>query len=219
MARQWIKKELKKDFLTGFIVSIKEFVVKRKQTSLSLLAVVAVAGVFSFLLIYTQNKNINRAYSTLIRAESTMFSDPNLALSLCDRVISEAGAPSKLGSLASFLKGEALFVKEDYEGAIKIYRQAKEHIRSEFVPNIVFSVAKCQESMGNFKEALETYRQFISDYDRHYLSADAYISSARIMMAAGQIEPASRQLEIVKSRFQGTQWAAYAEKLQSGLKK
>lgn len=213
MARQWVKKELKKDLLVIITSGIYKIIRKNYQTSLIILVVFVIAAVFSVLMLSAHRRNINSGFAKLVRAESVMYSDPNLSLSLCDRVISEFNTSPKLTSLALYIKGDALFTREDYEGSLQTYRSALDSINSTLKPNVFFSIAKSEESLNRFKEALSTYQQFLADFDRHYLSPDAYLSAARILIKTQQPEQATQYLEVLKGRFQGTKWAEYAEEL------
>ncbi|MFH1352230.1 MAG: tetratricopeptide repeat protein [bacterium] len=217
MAKQWVKNELKKDPLVTVASSVYGFVGKNLQTSLIILVVFVVAAVFSVLLLTARRKNINSGFAKLIRAESAMYSDPYLSLSLCDRVISEFHASPELASLALYIKGNALFMKDDYEGALKVYMSALDSIDDSLKPDVFFSIAKTEEALNRFNAALKTYQQFLTDFDRHYLSPEAYLSSARILIKENQPAQAEQFIEVIKGRFQGTKWADYAEEL--GTKK
>jgi len=217
MAKQWVKKALKKDPLVAATSFVYEFVRKNSQTSLIILVVFVVAAVFSILLLTARRKNINSGFAKLIRAESVLYSDPYLSLSLCDRVISEFRTSSDLTSLALYIKGNALFTKEDYEGALKVYRLALDSINDSLKPVLFFSIAKTEEALNRLSAALKTYQQFLADFDRHYLSPEAYLSAARILIKENQPAQAQQFIEVIKGRFQGTKWADYAEEL--GTKK
>jgi len=219
MARQWVKKELKKDPLVVVTSGIYKIIRKNSQASLIILAVIVVAAVFSVLIFSAHRKNINSGFARLVRAESVIYSDPNLSLSLCDRVISEFRTSPKLTSLALYIKGDALFAREDYEGSLKAYRSALDSVNNSLKPNVFFSIAKTEESLNRFQEALNTYQQFLADFDRHYLSPDVYLSVARILIKVRQPEQAAQYLEVLKGRFQGTKWAEYAEELGKSITK
>jgi len=218
MAKQWVKKELRRDPLASFVVAVYGAVNKNRSTALSAAVVVVVCAVFGAIILSAHRKNVNEAFADIIRAQTVVYSRPDMALSLCDKVLSAFNDSSNINALALYVKGDALFVKGDFDGAGKTYKSALPHIQDEFKPNVLLGMAKNEESLGDMEGALQNYREFISSYDRHYLSPDAYLSVARILVKAGRIEEAAQYIEVIKGRFQNTKWAKYAEDLQgSGI--
>ncbi|MBA3065779.1 tetratricopeptide repeat protein [bacterium] len=213
MARQWVKKEVRHDPLVSFAAGAEAFVRKDTQKALLIVAGVCGAAVLAWLLISAHVKNRNDAYSALMRAETNIHANPNMTLGLCDKIISEQQHSSKTRALAQYIKGDALYVKEDYEGAFKLYSEAMPGISEELKPNVLYALAKSKESLGKYAEALSFYQEFTVDYDRHYLSPEVYLSMARILSVSGESAEAAAYIEIIKGRFQGTKWSSYAENL------
>ncbi|MCD6311385.1 MAG: hypothetical protein J7M11_02890 [Elusimicrobia bacterium] len=219
MARQWVKKEVRRDPLVSFATGTEAFVRNNKQTALLIAGGVIAALVLAGLLISAHIKNRNDAYSALMRAETNLHANPDMTLSLCDKIIARKQHSSKTRALALYIKGDALFIKEDYEGAFKMYSEARGNISKELTPNLIYSLAKTKESLGKYDEALSFYQEFTADYDRHHLSAEVYLSMARILTVSGSPEKAAVYIEIIKGRFQGSKWAKYAEDLLPKTKK
>jgi len=215
MARQWIKYELKKDPLKATIVFIEKLIREKKQTVISSLIGFVVVIVFAGIIYFAHKKNVEAAYASLIRAENILYSDPNLAITLADSVISNLKSDNELTALASYIKADALFIKKDYKSALKFYKNALKKINPAFKPNVIYSLAKTYEALGKIDEAQKKYQEFLGDSDRHYLAEDVYLSLARIFIKRGFYKEAKNYIEIVKSRSQGTKWEEYAKELAS----
>jgi len=213
MPRQWVKYELKKDPLNAIVVFIEKLMREKKQTVISSLVAFVVAVVFAGIIYFAHKKNIESAYVSLIRAENILYSDPNLAITLADSVISNLKRDDEFTALASYIKADALFIKEDYQSALKFYEKALRKINPTFKPNVIYSLAKTYEALGKIDEAQKKYQEFLTDYDRHYLAEDVYLSLARIFIQKGFYKEAKNYIEIVKSRSQGTKWEEYAKEL------
>ncbi len=219
MARQWVKKEVRRDSLVSLATGTEMFVRKNKQKALFIVAGVCAALLLAGLLISAHLKNRNIAYSALMRAETNLHANPDMTLGLCDKIISQKQHSSKMHALAHYIKGDALYVKEDYDGAFKMYSQARQNISEQLKPNVIYALAKTKESLGKYAEALSFYQEFTADYDRHHLSPEIYLSMARILNVSGSPEKAAVHIEIIKGRFQGSKWAKYAEDLLPKTKK
>lgn len=219
MARQWVKKEVRRDPLVSLAAKTEDFVRENTQQAVFIAVGVVAVIILAGLLFSTHLKNRDAAYSALMRAETNLHANPDMTLGLCDRIISEKQHSEKMRSLARYIKGDALFVKEDYNGAFKMYDESRRDIAEEMKPNVIYSQAKTKESLGKFDEALSFYKEFIKDYDRHYLSAEVYLSMARILTVSGKPKEAGQYIELLKGRFQGSKWAQYAEDLLPKTKK
>ena len=219
MARQWVKKEVRRDPLVSLAAGTENFVRENKQKALFIVGGVIAALVLGGLLISAHLKNSDAAYSALMMAETNLHANPDMTLGLCDKIIAQKQHSAKIIALARYIKGDALYVKEDYEGAFKMYSEARANISKELNPNLIYALAKTKESLGKYDKALSFYQEFTADYDRHHLSPEVYLSMARILTAAGSPEKAAGYIEIIKGRFQGSKWANYADDLLPKTKK
>lgn len=219
MARQWVKKAVRHDPLVSFATAAERFVKEKPQTALSLalgfIAVLILAG----LLLSAHLKNRDASYSALMRSVTNIYSNPDFALGLCDKIISEKQHSAKTHALARYIKGDALFVKEDYEGAFGMYSAARSRLAKDLIPDAIYAQGKAKESLGQFNEAMSFYQEFIADYDRHHLALEVYLSMARILTVTGKPDQAAAHIEVIKGRAQGSKWAQYAENLLPKAKK
>ncbi|MDO9513847.1 MAG: hypothetical protein Q7J59_04455, partial [Elusimicrobiota bacterium] len=138
---------------------------------------------------------------------------------LCDKIISEKQQSAKTHALARYIKGDALFVKEDYEGAFGMYSAARSRLAKDLIPDAIYAQGKAKESLSQFNEAMSFYQEFIADYDRHHLALEVYLSMARILTVTGKPDQAAAHIEVIKGRAQGSKWAQYAENLLPKAKK
>ncbi|MCD6413559.1 MAG: tetratricopeptide repeat protein [Elusimicrobia bacterium] len=219
MARQWVKKELKRDPLVGFVTGAVKFVREKRQTALTIAASVLIVLVFSLFMFLAYRKNVLRSYNYLLRAESVLRSNPDLAVSLADRTVSEMKASRRFQAFAYMIRGDALYIKNDYAAAEKSYQKSLSGIDAEFKPNVEFSLAKAKEAQGKLRDAENLYKKFLENYDRHYLSPDAHLSLARILIAQNKTKEAAYHLDVVANRHQGTKWAEDAKKFRDRISK
>ncbi|MBA3052988.1 MAG: hypothetical protein ABII20_06200 [Candidatus Omnitrophota bacterium] len=213
MARQWVKKEVRRDPLVSFATAAESFVKEKPQKALSFALGFIAVLILGGLLLSAHLKNRDASYSALLRAGTNIYSNPDFALGLCDKIISEQQHSAKTHALARYIKGDALFIKEDYEGAFKIYSEARPVAAKEIMPNIIYAQGKAKESLSQFNEAMSFYQEFIELHDRHHLALEVYLSMARIFTVTGKPDQAAAYIEVIKGRAQGTKWAQYAENL------
>ncbi|PKM99578.1 MAG: hypothetical protein CVU78_05545 [Elusimicrobia bacterium HGW-Elusimicrobia-2] len=219
MAKQWVKKAVRRDPLVSFATAAERFVKEKPQTALSFALGFIAALILGGLLLSAHLKNRDSAYSALMRSGTNIYSNPDFALGLCDKIISEKQHSAKTHALARYIKGDALFTKEDYEGAFKMYSEARPAAAKEIMPNIIYAQGKAKESLSQFNEAMSFYQEFIADYDRHHLAMEVYLSMARILTVTGKPDQAAAHIELIKGRAQGSKWAKYAEDLLPKAKK
>ena len=213
MARQWVKKEVRRDPLVSFATGVERFVKEKTQTALYIAGAVVAALIFAGILLSAHIKNRDSAYASLLRAGTNIFSNPDYALSLCDKLLSEKQHSADTHALARFIKGDALFVKEDYEGAFGMYSAARDRLAKDLIPDVIYAQGKSKESLGQFNEAISFYQEFIADHDSHHLAPEVYLSMARIFAVTGNQQQAAVYAELVKGRAQGSKWAQYADDL------
>ncbi len=219
MARQWVKRELKRDPLISFVIGLLKFFRQKPQTAVTIGASILIVLIFSLIIYMAYEKNLSRGYSQILRAESVLRSSPDLSVSLAERIAAGMKSSRKIQSMAYMVKGDALYVKGDYKGAEEAYGKALSGIPSEFKPNLEFDLAKTKEAEGDFQQAEKLYEKFLANYDRHYLSPDAHLSLARILIAQKRVKEAAYHLDVVASRHQGTKWAEDAKKYRDRLPK
>ena len=105
MARQWVKKEVRRDPLVSFATGVERFVKEKTQTALYIAGAVVAALIFAGILLSAHIKNRDSAYASLLRAGTNIFSNPDYALSLCDNLLSEKQHSAGTHALARYIKG------------------------------------------------------------------------------------------------------------------
>ncbi|MEW6557651.1 MAG: tetratricopeptide repeat protein [Elusimicrobiota bacterium] len=201
MARQWVKDELKKDFLINFIEIAIPYIKAHRDV---IIASVAVAGIIIIIAVISINR-LTKA--SQLATEQIGFASMYLragyldqTIQLCDQII-QAHPTGLQGGYAHFYKAEALHHKKNYEEAVKSYQTALPLLKKkeDLGAMILFDIGNSQESAGKYQDAITTYKQLLNDYSAHYLVPEAQLGLARCCEAVDDIQSAISYYQTVGS--------------------
>ncbi|MDD5687563.1 MAG: tetratricopeptide repeat protein [Elusimicrobia bacterium] len=206
MARQWVKDELKKDFLKSFIEKVITYTKLHKETAL---ISIIVAGIIIIITVITVNRFEK---SDQLASEQIGFASLYLragqvdqTIQLCDQII-QTHPSGVQGGFAYFYKGESLYLKKSYEEAVKSYILAMPLLKKkeDLGAMILFSIANSYENSGKYQEAINSYKQLTEEYSAHYLVPESQIGMARCYETMGDIQSAISYYQTVGSLHPNT---------------
>jgi tetratricopeptide (TPR) repeat protein len=114
---------------------------------------------------------------------------------------------------AAFRKGDALFTRGDWPGAISAYQEVLKKypkVVSEY-PNALYNIAEAEFTQGKYREALNAYRQFLEKFPDHRHGGYAMTRIGEIMGILGAGEKRAQGAFIESAyRYRGTPGAGIA---------
>lgn len=213
MPRQWVKEELRKDFLRNFVERAVPYVKSHRETVIAALAVVVI-----IIIVAAVTFNRFRKASQLA-TEKAGFAGMYLkagyvdqTIKLCDDMVKTH--PSGIqGGYAYFYKAEAVYLKKNYEEAAELYKKALPLLRKkeDMGAMILFSMANAYESAGKHRDAISTYKQLTDEYSAHYLVPEAQLGLARCYEATGDTQSAVSYYQTVGSLHPTTKYKTIAD--------
>jgi tetratricopeptide (TPR) repeat protein len=201
MARQWIKEELKKDFFQNFIEKTVPYVKSHREQVIVMIAVVVIIIVITIVTINRLKESSQLANEQVGFAAMYLrggYADQTIKI--CDEIIQTH--PSGIqGGYAYFYKAESLFLKKNYEEAIKAYQNALPLLRKkeDMGAMILFSMGNSYENSGKYQDALNTFKQLTDEFSAHYLVPEVQIAIARCYEILGDIQSAISYYQTVGS--------------------
>jgi len=201
MPRQWVKEELRHDPLKNFIEKAVPYIKSHKET-----VIASAAGVIIVMAIIFITANRMKKASQLAD-EQVGFAAMYLragyvdqTIQLCDQILQQY--PSGIqGGYANFYKAEALYLKKNYDEAVKHYQNALPLLRKkeDIGVMIIFGIAVTQEAAAKYQEAIVTYKQLTDEYSAHYLVPESQLGLARCYEASGDVQSAIAYYQTVGS--------------------
>ncbi|HAM38410.1 MAG: hypothetical protein A2474_05060 [Elusimicrobia bacterium RIFOXYC2_FULL_34_12] len=213
MPRQWVKDELKKDFLKHFVEISVSFVKSHKETVIASVVVLLIITVISIVTLNRLKK------SSELSLEQVGFASMYLkagyidqTIQLCDQII-QAHPSGIQGGYANFYKAEALYIKKSYEEAVKFYQNALPLLRKkeDLGTMILFSIGNSYENAQKYQEALNSFKQIVDEYPSHYLVPEAQLGIARCYESIGDIKSAISYYQTVSSLNPTTEYKTMAD--------
>lgn len=213
MPRQWVKEELKHDFLRNIVEKAVPYVKMHRD------AVIA-SGVVGIIVIAIASITITRfREASRLATEQAGFAGMFLragqfdkAIQLCDQIIQTH--PSGIqGGYAHFYRAESYYVKGNYDEAVNSYRAALPLLqkKEDFKPMLLFSMASAYESANKPQQALASYKQLIDEHSAHYLVPEAQLGMARCYEMLGDVQSAVSYYQTAGSLHPTTIYKAVAD--------
>jgi len=201
MPRQWVKEELRHDPLRNFVEKAIPFVKSHKETVLA-----SAAGIVIIIAITLLTANRMKKAS-LLADEQVGFAAMYLragyvdqTIQLCDQILQSHPAGIQ-GGYANFYKAESLYLKKNYDEAIKQYQNALPLLREkeDMGAMLIFGIGVSQEAAAKYQEAISSYKQLTDEYPAHYLVPEAQLGLARCYEATGDVQSAISYYQTVGS--------------------
>lgn len=211
--RQWLKKELKKDFLKTWVEKSIKFTQSNKEKVIAGTAITLVLVIIASLTITRLKKAAELAYEqTGISAIYLKSGDYDRALQLAEQVIQTQRSGLQTG-YAYFYKAEAHYYKKEYDAAAEAYIMALPLLKkkSDLGAMILFDIGRSFEAAGKYAEALGYYRQLLDDYPAHFLESDTQMSVARCYELTGEPDKAALIYQNISSLATATLYQSMAE--------
>ena len=187
MSKEHISKsELETDSFLESLGNIAEFYKKNKLgVQWAAIGIVAVIALSLFISRYMASQE----HKTLLAYENA-----KTELGLTE-FIAQHGK-SEFVPLALFQKGNMLYDKEDYTGAMDAFNQVindyKKHSLASFS---MLSLGYCQLALGQNDEAVKTFKSVIETYPESPLISDAKLNLARTLLNSSQYEQAQQVID------------------------
>lgn len=213
MPSQWVKEELKKDFLLSSVEKTIEYFKTNRDKAIAGGVIVFVVVVIAYLSAARFHKSNDLAYEqvgyTAIYLKSGDF---DATIKLADQILSSHPGGVQ-GGYARFYKGEALYRKGNFEEAAKSYLAALPYLKKvqDMGAMILFDTGNSYESAGKYSEAIANYKKFAEEYPAHYLLAECQLGQARCLEAAGDIKAAAELYQNIASLNSTTMYKSVAE--------
>lgn len=206
MARQWVKEELKHDPLRNFISTAIPYIKSHRET-------VIAAGTVAVIIIAITLITVNRMKkSSRLADEQVGFAAMYLragyvdqSMQLCDQVLQQHPAGVQ-GGYANFYKAESLYLKKNYDEAVKYYRNALPLLKKkeDMGAMILFNIGNSNEQAGKYQEAISSYKQLTDEYSANYLVPEAQLGLARCYETLGDAQSAISYYQTVGSLHPAT---------------
>ncbi|OQA92515.1 MAG: Tetratricopeptide repeat protein [Elusimicrobia bacterium ADurb.Bin231] len=192
MTRQWVKEELKKDYLKAAVEMVINYSKRKKEYILYAAISVFVVSAIAFITYSRFKKATELAYEKVGFAELFLKSgDMDRSIELADQVLAvhPRGIPA---GYANYFKAESLYKKKQYEAAAKSYVAAFDILRKvkDIGPMLLASAANSYESFGQYKDAIVYYKKLLDDYSEHFLAVEARMGLARCFELSGDNQSA-----------------------------
>lgn len=205
------REELKKDPLQEYFKQALEWIEGHRQTFYSAVGTVVVVAVVAAFIV-TNFKNLRKqAWERYSSGQNAMIMQNwDGAIGTFDDVINNYGrTPAATYALLS--KGDVLYRKGDYQGAIASYKLCLEKNPPKIIlPLVLISMGTAQEDAADPNSAIETYKRFTSEFPDHYLAPKAYESLGRAYETTLNPDAAKGIYEKIITLFPGTSWAETA---------
>jgi tetratricopeptide (TPR) repeat protein len=213
MPRQWVKEEVKKDFLRDVIEKSVDYIKNNREKSIIALAVAVIIVVVATMTVNRFNKAAALADEQVGFVALYLKSGAvDQAIQLADQVVSMHPG-GRQGGYANFYKGEALFRKKDYENAAKYYSIALPLLQKtqDLGAIILLDIGKSYEAAGKYQQALSSYKELTDKYSSHYTVPDAQMGMARCYEITGDIKAAVTAYQNIASMNSATIYRTMAE--------
>ncbi|MDX9702354.1 MAG: tetratricopeptide repeat protein [Candidatus Auribacterota bacterium] len=180
------KNELETDSFMEAIGNILDFYKKNK-----LVVQWAAIGIVAVILI---NIGITRYISSQRHKALLAYENAKTEMGLSEFI---ANFPnSEYVALALFQKGNMLYEKEDYAGAMNVFAQLVEKYKKhELASFALLSIGYCQMAMGENVKAQEIFNKLIEQYPASPMAGDAKINLARSLLKSAQYEQAQKVID------------------------
>ncbi len=219
MPRQWVKEELKKDFLASSVENTIDYFKANRDKSIAFAAVVFVALFIIYIMVNRFQKAAALADEqngfTAIYLKSGDFDH---AIALADQVLNTHPGGVQ-GGYANLYKAEAFYRKGNYDEAAKSYSAALPLLKKvqDMGAMILFDIAMSYESGAKYDKALAYYKQLADEYPAHYLLPEAQVGQARCYEAAGNVKAAMVMYQNLASMNPDTSYKSLADFKMRGL--
>ena len=219
MPSQWVKEELKKDFLVRLTEKTIEYFKSNREKAITYAVVAFIVIIIVYITIIRFHKASELAYEqvgfTSIYLKSGDFDQ---TINLADQVI-KTHPGGVQGGYANFYKGEALYHKGNFEEAAKSYAVALPLLKKvqDMGAMIFFNIGKSYEAAAKYNEAITYYKKLADEYSAHYLIAESQMGQARCYESLGDIKTAIAIYQNVASLNSTTMYKNIAEAKLRGL--
>jgi tetratricopeptide (TPR) repeat protein len=195
--------------------------VNKKQVAWGV-AIVAVAGLIGFFVVWNKNQHEELASAALSDAKPPLSSEtattPGLAAAYLK--VAETYPNTRAAERARLLGATALYTQGEYQRALDQFQQfLRDRPESPWTPQASLGVAVCLDSLNRTKEAMTKYDELIKRYPNASEAIRARMELGRLYEDEGKPDLALKQYEeLVKSdRFssQGSMAALRAEDLRN----
>jgi len=211
MPRRWVKEELKRDRLAGWVEKSVTWVSQNRENAIIGGIVILAVAIFIPFSLSRRAKMNEQAFSLFARAEQERFDNQlDKAISFYDQALRISG--SKVVPFALLHKGNVLYELGKYSQAVSVYRTYLDKYESrKFTPEVLLGLAKSLEQEGKFDEAKGIYQNFLDKFPEHYLLADIYQGLGRCYEKMGQKEEAVKTYQQMSHFYEGRIWQDMAE--------
>lgn len=211
MPRKWVKEELRKDRLAGWVErSVKWVNENRENAIIGGIVILAVAVFIPFTFSYRARMN-EQASSLFAMGQQEYFNQRlEKAVSFYDQAMQNSG--SRMIPLVLLYKGNALYEMGKYSEAVAVYKIYLDKYESrKLTPEVLLALANSLEQEGKFGEAKDVYQKFLDKFSQHYLLPTIYQGLARCYEKLGQREEALKVYQQISSFYSGQVWQDMAE--------
>ena len=219
MPSQWVKEELKKDFLASFIEKTIGYFKSNREKAITYVVVAFVVVIILYITIVRFHKASELAYEQVgFTAIYLKSGDFDQTIKLADQVLNTHPGGVQ-GGYANFYKGEALYRKKSFEEAVKSYALALPALKKvqDIGTMVLFDIGKSYEAAAKYKEAITYYKKLADEYPAHYLVVESQMGQARCYEALGDIKTAIVLYQNVASLNSTTMYKSIAEARLRGL--
>lgn len=180
------KKELESDQFMSFIDKVIHYYRENKLVvQWSAIGIIAVAVVSAGISRYMQSQQ----RKTLIA-----FENAKTEVGLSEFIVNHKG--SEYVPMALFKKGNLLFNKGDFTGALETYnRFLDSYKKHNLAPYVMLSVGYCQMALEKYDTAQQTFEKMINKYPKSPLTTDAKVNLARCLLKSGSYQEAKKVVD------------------------
>jgi TolA-binding protein len=212
MGKQWVRQEIKKDWLQETIESLYVWGSKNRQTAATVAGGAALVVGLAGLLIYRSYSLQNAAWDRLTVAQDSAYSGKvDSALQQISQLAADYPNSAAAGYGLLF-KGDILFPKGQYKEALEAYAKVLENGQPKAIqPMALGDTALAQEAAGQCPQAAQTAQKFLELYGDHFLAPQVHACLARCLQAGGQADQARIAYQKITLQYPETSWAGWAK--------
>lgn len=111
------------------------------------------------------------------------------ALPLVEQLIGQSAASPTRGP-ALMLKGDLLYAKQDWQGALSCYEQVLNLGSTELAVTALLDIGRCQENLAQTEQAEATYRKLLKEYPDAPIAEETTFLLAQLLERQGKVEEA-----------------------------
>ncbi len=213
MGKQWVRQEVKKDWLQEVTEDLTVWVSKNQQTAAlaagGILAAVAAIGFF----VYRTHAVQSAAWDRLALAEDAYYSgQPEAAAKQIQELVG-AYPNSAAASYGLLFQADILYPRGQYKEALENYNKILERGQPQVLqPLALGGSVLAQEAAGQCQPAAQGAQHFLELYADHFLAPQVHASLARCEQTQGLTEQARNAYQKITLQYPDTSWAVWAKK-------